>query len=214
MLFKMNIRPVKLYASSDPPKMIRPMSQTSRTSGCFMQNFQRMYEVYWTDAATEIVTITPGPIPRTEKDLIKAFKKRKNSRCAEETDQGNDRMARQIYSDISNAVVCTKKYEFQASAAQDIDTDFLPAACTILDSMTIFFSNLGRDAMHTGRRAVVESLLRVLGLYVFRAHVGRVGGGGGEEALNQRLFDASDGAREISARFVNIRAVQHQIRQR
>jgi hypothetical protein len=34
-----------------------------------MQNFQRMYEVYWTDAATEIVTMTPGTMPRTENDL-------------------------------------------------------------------------------------------------------------------------------------------------
>lgn len=69
VLFNTNMSPVRLYANSEPPNMIRPMSQTSRTSGCFMQNFQRMYEVYWTEAATEIVTMTPGTIPRTEKDL-------------------------------------------------------------------------------------------------------------------------------------------------
>jgi hypothetical protein len=34
-----------------------------------MQNFQRMYEVYRTETATDTVTITAGAIPKTEKDL-------------------------------------------------------------------------------------------------------------------------------------------------
>ena len=69
VLFRMKKTAVMLYASSEPPKSIFPISHTSRISGCLRQKRQRIREVYWTLAATEIVTITPGTIPSTENDL-------------------------------------------------------------------------------------------------------------------------------------------------
>ena len=69
VLFRMKNTAVMLYAIWDPPKSILPMSQTSRISGCFKQNLQRIREVYCTLAATAIVTMIPGAMPRTEKDL-------------------------------------------------------------------------------------------------------------------------------------------------
>lgn len=69
VLFKIKNSAVMLYASCEPPKSMRPMSQTSRISGCFRQKRHNMRDVYCTLAATDIVTMTPGTMPSTENDL-------------------------------------------------------------------------------------------------------------------------------------------------
>ena len=72
VLLPMKRTAVALYAHCDPPNKLRPISQTSRTSGCFKQYLHRIREVYCTIAATPMVTITPGTMPKTEKDLREA----------------------------------------------------------------------------------------------------------------------------------------------
>lgn len=78
---------VAYHAHVLPQNSICPMSQTSRTSGWRIQNSQTTSDVYKTKAATTTVRIKPGTSPRTEYEY------------------GNDIMARQIYSEKSNAAV-------------------------------------------------------------------------------------------------------------
>ena len=99
VLFRMKKTAVMLYASSEPPKSIFPISQTSRISGCLRQNRHRTRDVYCTLAATEIVTMTPGTSPRIENDLQRAVR----AQCDTPKGfliayQGKERMARQMYS--------------------------------------------------------------------------------------------------------------------
>lgn len=78
---------VAYHAQFEPQKSILPMSQTLWTWGCSKQNRQRTSDVYWTVAATPMVTRTPGTIPNTEYE------------------KGKDMIAKQMYSENSSAAV-------------------------------------------------------------------------------------------------------------
>lgn len=103
VLLSKNMTAVNHHAHLWFQNSIWPRSQTSRTSGWRRQNslsgvrrrrahaaqgaHQRTNDVYSTIAATTTVKIRPGTRPRTEYD------------------QGNDMMARQMYSENSKAAV-------------------------------------------------------------------------------------------------------------
>lgn len=78
---------VAYHAQFEPQNSICPMSQTLWICGCTRQKRQRTSDVYWTVAATPIVTRTPGTIPSTEYE------------------NGKDIIARHMYSEKSNAAV-------------------------------------------------------------------------------------------------------------
>jgi hypothetical protein len=93
VLFNRNIIAVAYQAHFCPQNSIWPISQTSRTSGCLRQNSHTTKEVYKTRPATTTVRIKPGTRPRTEYEY------------------GKDMMAKQIYSEKSNAAVYSEVSE-------------------------------------------------------------------------------------------------------